>query len=374
MSVVATDYSNHSQTNNYQVVVTNNGVAETLTYDLNGNLSSEVTATTTNMYQWDAANRLVQITQLSTNNTQLMSQFTYDGFGRRTQIIELQNGLPVSTNLFLWDGQMLAEQRDSTGANVMKRFFGQGEQISGINYYFTKDHLGSIREMMDSNGVVRARYDYDPYGRRTKVSGDLDADFGFCGYFYHVISGLYLTLYRAYDSIIGRWLSRYPMGENGGLDLYIYVENNPANFIDRLGLCDGPPDALDWFNQFLRDHPLEEPSKPWDPFPSGSPLDNLYNDAKNGYNDINNILNHHFGDNLTTSVSPIVDMDWSNFLKNGSMSNLQGGGARVSATLDIGKYLTVGAGGFYNRNGDKNDYGCGISFSLHGQGWGKKTK
>jgi RHS repeat-associated protein len=231
ISVVASDYSGHSRTNNFQVVVTNNGVAKTISYDLNGNETSVVTATSTNTYQWDAANRMVSATG-PTNQ----SLFTYDGVGRRVQIIEKTNGVAISTNKFVWDGVELCEQRNNTGGTVTKRFFGQGEQISGTNYFFTFDHLGSIREMTDNSGTIQARYDYDPYGKRTKVLGSLDADFGFSGYFYHSVSGLCLTLFRAYDSDLGRWLNRDPIGEEGGLNLYGYVGNDPLNWIDPLGL------------------------------------------------------------------------------------------------------------------------------------------
>ena len=118
----------------------------------------------------------------------------------------------------------------------MKCFFAHGEQISGVNYYFTRDHLGSVREMTDGSGTIQARYDYDPYGRRTKISGGLDADFAFTGDYYHAASGLYLTLFRAYDSDLGRWLSRDPLAEAMGLNLYAYVGNNPLNAIDLYGL------------------------------------------------------------------------------------------------------------------------------------------
>jgi hypothetical protein len=37
------------------------------------------------------------------------------------------------------------------------------------------------------------------------------------------------------DSGVGCWLSRDPMGEAGGLNLYGYVGNNPISFIDPLG-------------------------------------------------------------------------------------------------------------------------------------------
>jgi RHS repeat-associated protein len=154
------------------------------------------------------------------------------------QIIELQNGVAISTNKFLWDGQALAEQRDSTGATVTKRFFGQGEQIFGVSYFFTRDHLGSIREMTDNTGAIRFRGDYDPYGRQTQLQGDLNSDFGYAGMYYHAASGLNLTYFRAYDANLGRWLSKDPLAEQVGMNLYAYVHNNPIRYSDKLGLCD----------------------------------------------------------------------------------------------------------------------------------------
>ena len=66
-----------------------------------------------------------------------------------------------------------------------RAFFPQGEQGGALNYFYNRDHLGSVRELTDTAGAVRARYDYDPYGRRTKVAGDLDADFGYTGHYQH---------------------------------------------------------------------------------------------------------------------------------------------------------------------------------------------
>ncbi len=51
---------------------------------------------------------------------------------------------------------------------------------------------------------MQTRYAYDPYGRRTKVTGSVDADFGFRGHYYHQPSGLHLALYRAYDAALRR--------------------------------------------------------------------------------------------------------------------------------------------------------------------------
>jgi RHS repeat-associated protein len=94
-----------------------------------------------------------------------------------------------------------------------------------------------VRELVNAGDLAtRARYDYDPYGQRTKLAGDLDADFGFTGHYEHAPSGLTLAPFRAYDSALGRWLSRDPIGEEGGINLYSYLESEPIQLVDLLGL------------------------------------------------------------------------------------------------------------------------------------------
>jgi RHS repeat-associated protein len=228
VTLTATDGSNNTSSRAYDVTVT--GSAATFSHDPNGNLTSDGTRT----YTWDAADRLVAIEQ-GTHRTELQ----YDGFSRRTRIVEKENGSIVSNQRFMWVGTQLVEERDGTGGVTVKRFYGQGVQIGGQAYFYARDHLGSVRELVDATGAVRARYDYDPYGRRTKVAGDADADFGFTGHYEHAPSGLKLTLYRAYDSSLGRWLSRDPIGLAGGLNRLAYVDNDPINKLDPLGLSWG---------------------------------------------------------------------------------------------------------------------------------------
>ena len=236
LTLTATDYSNNTRTNKYQLVVTNNGVAKVLSHDLNGNLTNMVTATSTNSYEWDAADRLAAIESRTGVSPVLRSEFTYDGAGRRMRLVEKTNGVTQSEKRFLWCGAEQCQERDSAGGSVTKRFFGEGEQISGTNYFFVRDHLGSVREMTDGSGALRARYEYDTYGRRTKVSGGFEADFAFTGHYIHAASGLYLPLFRAYDAESGKWLSRDSIEEEGGINLYSYAANDAVNQIDLYGL------------------------------------------------------------------------------------------------------------------------------------------
>jgi RHS repeat-associated protein len=155
----------------------------------------------------------------------------------------------ITTKNYIWIGSEIAEERDTNNniTTVGKRFFPQGEQqlVNGTltPFYYTRDHLGSVRELMNSSGTLYTRYTYDPYGRTTPAYGSantstppVDATKQYAGYYAHQTSGLYLTKYRAYDSNTGRWLSRDPIAERGGINLYGYVGENPIDRIDRLGL------------------------------------------------------------------------------------------------------------------------------------------
>jgi len=79
-------------------------------------------------------------------------------------------------------------------------------------------------------------YGYDAWGRRTLQTESDIATFGFTGHMEHPAIGLVLTKYRLYDPGSGRWTSRDPLGENGGINLLSYVGNDPVNLWDPLGL------------------------------------------------------------------------------------------------------------------------------------------
>jgi len=45
-----------------------------------------------------------------------------------------------------------------------------------------------------------------------------------------------MTGHRHYHPDTGRWLSRDPIGERGGVNLFVFVRNGPISFVDVLGL------------------------------------------------------------------------------------------------------------------------------------------
>jgi RHS repeat-associated protein len=235
LTIEATDDSPNAnkKTSSYTVNVT--GQSRVPSYDFNGNMTNNGTGQT---YLWDAENRLVKITYADGSST----SFSYDGISRRTRITERNTSNAITSDKrYVWSGgNQPAEERDATTNAVTKRFFEVGEQrIGGADaglYYYATDHLGSVREVTNSSGTLVARYDFDLWGKRTKLTGTLDTEVGFTGHHHHAKSGLVLTWFRAYDAEAGRWLSADPLGEGGGLNLYAYCYGNPLNLYDPDGM------------------------------------------------------------------------------------------------------------------------------------------
>lgn len=92
--------------------------------------------------------------------------------------------------------------------------------------------------------TIAARYEYDPYGNNAldplnaSQSGNYAATnaFRFSTKPFDAETGLSYFGYRYYAPGMGRWMNRDPLGHEGGLNLYGYVENSPMDFVDPFGL------------------------------------------------------------------------------------------------------------------------------------------
>ncbi len=91
---------------------------------------------------------------------------------------------------------------------------------------------------MDASDNVVAHYEYSPFGKITYKDGDKKDDFRhrFSTKYRDDETNLYYYGYRYYSNELGRWLNRDPMGEEGGLNVYGFVENAGINAWDMLGL------------------------------------------------------------------------------------------------------------------------------------------
>lgn len=248
---------NQSTVKNYELTLP--AVAKTYEYDLNGNLRFERNSVGTVLreFRWDAQNRLTHIIEGS-NET----EFEYDGQDRRRRIIERVSGVVQDETTYLWADGLILQRRAADEENIERNYYWFGFSEGANDYIYTRDHLGSVREVVASNGTtIESRYDYDLWGNVTRTAGTgVESDFLYTGHFNHGASDLHLAQYRAYDSELGRWLSRDPAGFIDGPNLYAYVGNDPANKIDPLGLWN-LFNPLTWG---LPTQPGENPWKPWD--------------------------------------------------------------------------------------------------------------
>jgi RHS repeat-associated protein len=224
-TIVAKDATGNTTTHNYEVDLT--GSAKSFTYDANGNLTADGTRT----FEWDAINQL-RATEVGTQR----SEFGYDALQRRTQLTERVSGVVQSTANVIWCDATICEDRGADGVTVSRRPLGRGEQITSANRFHSADHLGSVSEVTDGTSALLARYAFDPWGRRALVSGVDITNTGFTSHPVHANSGIQLTLYRAYEPGLGRWISEDPIGYLDGPNTYRYAHNDPLNKLDPLGL------------------------------------------------------------------------------------------------------------------------------------------
>ena len=242
VTINATDGNENTVTQTYSI--NTRGIQKRLEYDSGGNLRYERRANRAVVlreYEWDAKNRLRAIQNGAVGSEidgTKRSEFEYDGSDRRVRIIEkTYDGTAWtidSENIFIWNGSQILQKRDGTGTTVMRSYFGNGFEEDDVDYYYTRDHLGSIREVVAADGTtIKAMYDYSPWGEVTKIGGSgAESDFLYTGHYFHTPSDLFLTHYRAYNPELGQWLSRDPIAENGGINLYAYVLNDPVNYVD----------------------------------------------------------------------------------------------------------------------------------------------
>jgi RHS repeat-associated protein len=233
--------------------------AVTFQYDLRGNLTNDGLRT----FQYDTENQLTNVSVAAA----WRSDFIYDGLLRRRVRKEYtwSGGTWVKTNevRYIYDRNLVIQERDANnlptttltrGSDLSSSFQGAGG-IGGLlartdTHLFTigdpnahalyhADAGGNITCLTSTNGIVVARYSYDPFGNLLSRSGSLaDANlYRFSSKEWHPNSGIYCYGFRFYEPNLQRWLNRDPLEEDGGINLYRFVSSAPVGSIDPDGDC-----------------------------------------------------------------------------------------------------------------------------------------
>ena len=104
-------------------------------------------------------------------------------------------------------------------------------------YYYINDHLGTPQRLITGEGTVVWQAAALPFGRTQVQLGTVQNNLRFPGQYFDAETGLHYNWNRYYDPETGRYLSPDPIGLDGGLNLYAYVENDPVNLVDPEGLA-----------------------------------------------------------------------------------------------------------------------------------------
>jgi RHS repeat-associated protein len=172
--------------------------------------------------------------------------------------------------VYLYDGMNLLEEVDQSG-NVLARYT-QGDDIDeslselrgGTTSYYQADALGSVTSLSNGTGALANTYTYDSFGKLSASTGTITNPFEFTGREFDQETGMYFNRARYYDLGTGRFASEDPLGFAGGPNFYEYVQNNPLDFVDPLGLQSTTPLRPGCYPPFLT---------PCGPPAYGSPVD-----------------------------------------------------------------------------------------------------
>ena len=217
-----------------------------LSYDARGNLLQDED---NQDYTWDIDNRIAEIDPSNGSNN---IEYGYDAFSRR--VYKRQGG---DEEVLLWWGKEEYAEHESIGSqpviqndlhadpNGLNTTFGRAlEGDKNDIQYFHKNYLDHVYAVSDDNGNIIEHYRYSAFGEveffdatgSNIAASAIDNDILWNVKRFDADSGLYMYLYRHYDPAHGRWPSRDPIGENGGVNLYAALNNNALYFFDLLGL------------------------------------------------------------------------------------------------------------------------------------------
>ena len=221
-----------------------------LTYDANGNLLSEIGPKYQMEYAYSADNRMISATTPD-DDDEIEVLYGYDALRRRINRIENEfEGRKRELDDSEEDGyhyaglsmqlqvrSYLEDRFDDDDAELQDYFYAAGSLVSFTEdwdtYYAHTDYQGSMIGVIEEDDVEE-KYLYDVFG--TPVKGEFDDEnlLGYNGKVYDRVTQMYNYGFRDYSSMHGWFSTVDPVRD--GHDWYAYVGMEPVNRVDLWGL------------------------------------------------------------------------------------------------------------------------------------------
>ena len=144
------------------------------------------------------------------------------------------------------DGTEIALLLHPDGTIKQRQFWGATtdelicEEKNNIISWTLCDYLGTVRDLLDSNGNIINHLEYNAFGILTSATSPANLPlFRYTAKPFDTTTNLQYNVNRWYDSLTGRWLTTDPIGFLAGdANLYRYVGNTPTISIDINGRCE----------------------------------------------------------------------------------------------------------------------------------------
>ncbi|MFR4977936.1 MAG: RHS repeat domain-containing protein, partial [Butyricicoccus sp.] len=205
--------------------LTKGGVTTSFQYDNAGNLLADDKA----QYSYDAFNRTIRA-ELFDGNVQVNR---YDAEGLRYEMEENGNLVQFIFNL---DREAVTE-RDASGITRLIRgteLIVRNTDTVRTYYHYASDEMGSTTHIVDDEGQVQNRYEYDAWGNLTTQEEVIPNRFKYTGQQLDPITQQYYLRARFYNPVIARF-TQEDTYRGDGLNLYAYCVNNPIYYVDPSG-------------------------------------------------------------------------------------------------------------------------------------------
>jgi RHS repeat-associated protein len=249
-----------SQYNPLNQLITQDDLDTPLVYDADGNLIEGYLADKTPFTaSYDINNQLTSI-RFKRDGIDYEERFRYFYTGMLASYELKENGKRTHYRQFLRLGTIEIQERNAQDQVIAQNLWnptapggigGLLERTAGEKQYYHYDHNGNPVQTVNAKGEVTDNLFYTPFGEL--ISGTINhvQPFGHSTKRGDFKSGLLYFGYRFYVPHMERWLNRDPIGTNGGLNIYGYVEQNPIMYVDHFGLFKVCRRPLSYFDSYM---------------------------------------------------------------------------------------------------------------------------